>query len=149
MPPMQADAAGRCRQAAQHRAQARLGVDQKLPLATTWSPSLRPATTSSVSPKSAPSWISRGSKRPSSRTIATARVPVRITASAGTTSARRAGPGDLQTQQHAGVSAGLVVELEARLQRARRRVHLRQDLRSVPAKLRPIGLQRGRHLLAA
>ena len=63
------------------------------PLATTWSPSASPSTTSSWSPRSAPSFTSRGSKEPLSfRTMATARVPVRMTASAGSTRRDDEGP---------------------------------------------------------
>ena len=75
------------------------------------------ATTSTSSPKSAPSVTSRGSNPPLPlRTMATARLPVRITASDGTTRRALVRPGDVQAQQHPRRQpAAAVVDLEAGL----------------------------------
>ena len=81
--------------------------------------------------------------------MTTARVPVRITASVGTTSRDTAGPATLQPGSMPGVSRPAVVHLEARLQRAAARVDLGQDLgQRAREGLCRIGLQRCRHLLA-
>ena len=97
------------------------------------------------SPKSVPSAISRGSNATLAlRTIVTARLPVRMTASDGTTQSVDCGPATARRSSIPGIElAGLVVDLESGLERARRAADLGQDfLQLAFERLRRIGLQR-------